>query len=160
MNTYSVVPSPKVSDTVVEPYNATLSVHQLVENTEADDPHLWRPQPPGFPHHVRGHHLPQVPRPAERRPEEAGGEHGPLPPPPLLHARLRPVDRTGQPAVPRPHGARAHPADVRRQEHDGRLRPQARPLPHSGCCVPWSDVDEGGGRTDAQYSEQELCILC
>merc|ERR1712045_738696 len=25
MNTYSVVPSPKVSDTVVEPYNATLS---------------------------------------------------------------------------------------------------------------------------------------
>ncbi len=24
--------SPKVSDTVVEPYNATLSVHQLVEN--------------------------------------------------------------------------------------------------------------------------------
>ena len=29
MNTYSVVPSPKVSDTVVEPYNATLSVHQV-----------------------------------------------------------------------------------------------------------------------------------
>merc|ERR1712079_953128 len=28
------VPSPKVSDTVVEPYNATLSVHQLVENTD------------------------------------------------------------------------------------------------------------------------------
>ena len=34
MNTYSVVPSPKVSDTVVEPYNATLSLHQLVENTD------------------------------------------------------------------------------------------------------------------------------
>ena len=34
MNTYSVIPSPKVSDTVVEPYNATLSVHQLVENTD------------------------------------------------------------------------------------------------------------------------------
>lgn len=34
MATYSVVPSPKVSDTVVEPYNATLSVHQLVENTD------------------------------------------------------------------------------------------------------------------------------
>ena len=30
METFSVVPSPKVSDTVVEPYNATLSVHQLV----------------------------------------------------------------------------------------------------------------------------------
>jgi tubulin beta len=35
MSTFSVVPSPKVSDTVVEPYNATLSVHQLVENTDA-----------------------------------------------------------------------------------------------------------------------------
>merc|ERR1712128_353916 len=34
MNTFSVVPSPKVSDTVVEPYNTTLSVHQLVENTD------------------------------------------------------------------------------------------------------------------------------
>jgi tubulin beta len=27
METFSVFPSPKVSDTVVEPYNATLSVH-------------------------------------------------------------------------------------------------------------------------------------
>ncbi|XP_070985773.1 tubulin beta-3 chain [Oncorhynchus clarkii lewisi] len=34
MNTFSVVPSPKVSDTVVEPYNATLSIHQLLENTD------------------------------------------------------------------------------------------------------------------------------
>jgi tubulin beta len=34
MNSFSVIPSPKVSDTVVEPYNATLSVHQLVENTD------------------------------------------------------------------------------------------------------------------------------
>ena len=31
---FSVFPSPKVSDTVVEPYNATLSVHQLVENSD------------------------------------------------------------------------------------------------------------------------------
>ncbi|URE08073.1 hypothetical protein MUK42_18362, partial [Musa troglodytarum] len=30
MLTFSVFPSPKVSDTVVEPYNTTLSVHQLV----------------------------------------------------------------------------------------------------------------------------------
>lgn len=34
INTYSIVPSPKVSDTVVEPYNTTLSVHQLLENTD------------------------------------------------------------------------------------------------------------------------------
>ena len=34
MATFSIVPSPKVSDTVVEPYNATLSIHQLVENSD------------------------------------------------------------------------------------------------------------------------------
>ncbi|KAI0566219.1 beta-tubulin [Gracilaria domingensis] len=33
--TYSVMPSPKVSDTVVEPYNCTLSIHQLIENADA-----------------------------------------------------------------------------------------------------------------------------
>ncbi|KAJ6228955.1 tubulin beta chain [Anaeramoeba flamelloides] len=35
MTTFSVAPSPKVSDTVVEPYNATLSIHQLVENSDS-----------------------------------------------------------------------------------------------------------------------------
>ena len=34
MSTYSIIPSPKVSDTVVEPYNAVLSFHQLVENSD------------------------------------------------------------------------------------------------------------------------------
>ncbi|EFR01484.1 tubulin beta [Nannizzia gypsea CBS 118893] len=34
MATFSVVPSPMVSDTVVEPYNATLSIHQLVEHSD------------------------------------------------------------------------------------------------------------------------------
>ncbi|KAG7495372.1 tubulin beta chain-like [Solea senegalensis] len=34
MTSFSIMPSPKVSDTVVEPYNATLSVHQLLENTD------------------------------------------------------------------------------------------------------------------------------
>merc|ERR1712123_543353 len=32
--TYSVLPSPKVSDTVVEPYNATLSLNQLIDNSD------------------------------------------------------------------------------------------------------------------------------
>lgn len=31
---YSVLPSPSSSDTVVEPYNCILSAHQLLENTE------------------------------------------------------------------------------------------------------------------------------
>ena len=33
MSTFGMVPSTEVSDMVVEPYDATLSVHQLVENT-------------------------------------------------------------------------------------------------------------------------------
>lgn len=32
--TFSIVPSPKVSDTVVEPYNALLSIHQLLDNSD------------------------------------------------------------------------------------------------------------------------------
>ena len=35
LSTYSVLPSPKVSDTVTEPYNAVLSFHQLVETSDA-----------------------------------------------------------------------------------------------------------------------------
>merc|ERR1712087_1068264 len=34
LTTFSVYPSPKVSDTVVEPYNAVLSSHQLLENSD------------------------------------------------------------------------------------------------------------------------------
>ncbi|PNF17045.1 Tubulin beta-2 chain [Cryptotermes secundus] len=34
MCTYSIIPSPKVSDTVVVPYNTTLSFHQLLEKTD------------------------------------------------------------------------------------------------------------------------------
>ncbi|KDR78728.1 hypothetical protein GALMADRAFT_244250 [Galerina marginata CBS 339.88] len=34
MATFSILPSPKVSETIVEPYNAMLSVHQLVDNSD------------------------------------------------------------------------------------------------------------------------------
>ncbi|KAI4517215.1 tubulin nucleotide-binding domain-like protein [Schizophyllum commune Loenen D] len=34
MSTFSILPSPKVSETVVEPYNAMLSMHQLVDNSD------------------------------------------------------------------------------------------------------------------------------
>ena len=79
MNSYSVVPGPKVLPTVVEPYNTvTLSVHQLVENTvetytidnEAlysicfrTPAHLQRPQPPGLLDNVRCDHFSVVPWP-------------------------------------------------------------------------------------------------
>jgi len=35
ISTFSVLPSHKVTDTVVEPYNATLSIHQLIENVDS-----------------------------------------------------------------------------------------------------------------------------
>jgi tubulin beta len=35
LSTFSVFPSPKTSDTVVEPYNATLAIHQLLENADS-----------------------------------------------------------------------------------------------------------------------------
>ncbi|KAK9880631.1 hypothetical protein WA026_011872 [Henosepilachna vigintioctopunctata] len=34
INTYSIYPSSRVSDTLVEPYNAVLSINQLIENTD------------------------------------------------------------------------------------------------------------------------------
>ena len=49
MSTFSVIPSPKVSDTVVEPYNAVLSFHQLVENSDQSfllDNEALYPAPP------------------------------------------------------------------------------------------------------------------
>ena len=75
-----MVPSPKVSDTVVEPYNATLSVHQLVENADEcmvldnealydicfrtlklTTPDVRRPEPPHLRRHVGHHLLPALP---------------------------------------------------------------------------------------------------
>ena len=38
MTTFSIFPSPKVSDTVVEPYNATLALHQARLNLIGRDP--------------------------------------------------------------------------------------------------------------------------
>ena len=52
------------------------------------------------------------------------------------------------------------PADVRRSEHDGRLRPEARTLPHRCLRLQRKDVDEGGGRTTPQHPEQEQLLLC
>ncbi|EGO24882.1 hypothetical protein SERLADRAFT_468815 [Serpula lacrymans var. lacrymans S7.9] len=34
LSTFSVLPSPKVSETIVEPYNSLLSIHQLIDNCD------------------------------------------------------------------------------------------------------------------------------
>ena len=51
------------------------------------------------------------------------------------------------------------PADVRRQEHDGGLRPPPRQIPDRCRRLPRPDVHEGGGRTDEQHPEQEQRTL-
>uniref|UniRef100_A0A8C9NPI7 Tubulin beta chain n=1 Tax=Serinus canaria TaxID=9135 RepID=A0A8C9NPI7_SERCA len=178
MNTFSVVPSPQgvghgggalQRHAVRAPaggehgrdllHRQRGALRHLLPHPQADHAHLRRPQPPGVGHHERCHHLPALPRPAQRRPAQAGRQHGALPAAALLHARLRAADLAGQPAVPRPHCARAHPAGLRRQEHDGRLRPAARPLPDGGRRLPWAHVHEGGGRADAERAEQEQLLL-
>ena len=58
-----------------------------------------------------------------------------------------------------PDGPGVDPTDVRRQEHDGCLWPQAWALPHRGLCVQGEDVDEGGGRATPQHTEQEQLLL-
>uniref|UniRef100_A0A8B9X473 Tubulin beta chain n=1 Tax=Bos mutus grunniens TaxID=30521 RepID=A0A8B9X473_BOSMU len=176
MNTFSVMPSPKVSDTVVEPYNATLSVHQLVENTDEtyciDNEALYdicfrtlkltTPTYGDLNHLVSATMAGSPPAcasgPAQRRPRKLAVNMVPFAPA-LLHARLRAAHQPGQPAVPGADGARADPADVRLQEHDGRLRPAPRPLPDRGRHLPGPHVHEGGGRADAQRAEQEQQLL-
>merc|ERR1712136_97374 len=107
MNSYSVVPSPKVSDTVVEPYNATLSVHQLVENTDEtyciDNEALYDicfrtlklTNPTyGDLNHLGSHNMSPIPRSIERRFEKIGCKHGPFSSFALFHARFRSFDRS------------------------------------------------------------------
>jgi len=86
-----------------------------------------------------------VPRTAQLRSSEVGRQHGAVSAAALLHHRLRAVDVARQPTVPRAHRARTGPADVRREEHDGCVRPPARPVPDRRQHIPRPHVHEGGG---------------
>eukprot|EP00421_Protoceratium_reticulatum_P050445 CAMPEP_0168443908 /NCGR_PEP_ID=MMETSP0228-20121227/44773_1 /TAXON_ID=133427 /ORGANISM="Protoceratium reticulatum, Strain CCCM 535 (=CCMP 1889)" /LENGTH=94 /DNA_ID=CAMNT_0008458329 /DNA_START=20 /DNA_END=300 /DNA_ORIENTATION=- len=93
MKTFSVIPSPEVSGTVVEPYNAVLNFRQLVENADEcslldyEALHgvcsltlkLTTPTYGDLNHLVSaGHewrdHVPALPGPAELRPAQDRGE--------------------------------------------------------------------------------------
>jgi hypothetical protein len=78
MNTVGIIWSPKVSGTVVEPYNNTPLVHLLVESTGASTTgpsttslpqaqvkhtHLLGPQPPNIWHQDQCHHISACPCP-------------------------------------------------------------------------------------------------
>merc|ERR1719261_1324599 len=173
MATYSVCPSPKVSDTVVEPYNATLSVHQLGENADQcftlDNEALYdicfRTLKLTTPTYGDLNHLIAAAvcgtTCSLRFPGQLNCDLRKLAvnmvPFPRLHFFM--VGVAPLAAVPRAHGAGAHAAAVRREEHDVRRRPAPRPLPHVLVPLPRPHVDQGGRRADAQRRQQELVVL-
>ncbi|CAG9793106.1 unnamed protein product [Diatraea saccharalis] len=178
MNTYSVVPSPKVSDTVVEPYNAVLSIHQLVENTDEtyciDNEALYDicyrtlkvPNPTyGDLNHLVSLTMSGVTT-CLRFPGQLNADLRklavnmvPFPASSFLYAWICAPHISRQPTVQSAHRPRADTTDVRRQEHDGGLRPAPRPLPHRRRHLPRPHVHEGSRRTDAVHSKQEQQFL-
>merc|ERR1711862_747055 len=101
-----------------------------------------------------------IPWAAELLPAKDRGEPYSLSSTSLFHDRLCAAHLPRFATVPCPDGARAHPADVRRQEHDVRGGPAPWPLPYRRRDVPWTYVHKGGGRADAQRAKQELLVLC
>ena len=89
----------------------------MLQNVEADDPDIRRPQPSRVRGLVGHHVLHPFPGPAQLRSAQAWHEHGPVSTPAFLHERLRAADVARLAAVPRVDGAGAHAADVRREEY-------------------------------------------
>merc|ERR1712167_307894 len=67
---------------------------------------------------------------AQLRLEKARCQPDPIPTSPFLHDWFLPTHLQRIPAIQSPHRPRAHPADVRCQEHDVRFRPKTRKIPH------------------------------
>merc|ERR1712107_872524 len=59
----------------------------------------------------------------------------------LLHAWICSPHLPWLSTIQGPHRSGADPADVRCQEHDGRLRPKTRALSYCCCCVPRTHVN-------------------
>merc|ERR1712129_115907 len=90
---------------------------------------------------------------AQLGPTQARREFGAVSAIALFYVRLCAVDFAWLSAIPRADGARAHSANVRREEYDVRVGSAPRPLSDSVCDVPRSDEHEGGRRADAECAE-------
>ncbi|XP_039022097.1 tubulin beta-6 chain-like [Hibiscus syriacus] len=106
MMTFSVFPSPKVSDTVVEPYNATLSVHH------------WRFEPLNFWNHEWRNMLSKVPRTIELRSSEVGCELNTIPTSSFLYGWVCTTHIPWFSAIHISHRPGADTTNVGCQEHD------------------------------------------
>ena len=80
IETFAVFPSPKVSDTVVEPYNATLSIHLLVDSTDEVQGH------------ERSHLLIKIPRSIKCRFKKISCQLSSIHQTSLLHDWIRPIN--------------------------------------------------------------------
>merc|ERR1712110_328462 len=117
MSTYSIFPSPKVSDVVVEPYNALLSIHQLIENADEvsviDNEALYD---------ICFTTL-KVPGSAELGPSQARRQPDPVPPSALLPHRHCTPDIRRERGIPQRHHPGPDGADLQREQLHGCLRP-------------------------------------
>merc|ERR1712232_606675 len=77
----------------------------------------------------------------------------------FFHDRLCSIDITWFAAVPCVDSTRAHPADVRRKEHDVCCRSSTWTLLDSSCSLSGPYVDERGGRANVECAEQEFVLL-
>ncbi|KAJ9550080.1 hypothetical protein OSB04_022623 [Centaurea solstitialis] len=175
MLTFSVFPSQKVSDTMVEPYNATLSVHQLVENADEcmvlDNEALYDicfrtlklTNPIGDLNHLISTTMSGVTC-CLRFPGQLNSDLRKLAvnliPFPRLHffmAGFAPLTSRGS----QQYRALTIIPELTQQMWDSKnMMCAADPcIPHRLCHVPRQDVDQGGRRADDQRAEQELVIL-
>merc|ERR1739838_783055 len=82
------------------------ALRYLLQDVEADDADLRRPQPFGVGSNQRHYVLPAIPGSVEQRFEEIGGELGAVPATPFLYDGIRAVDLSRLSAVPSTDGAR------------------------------------------------------
>lgn len=152
MNTLSVMPFPKVFDMVVEAYNATLSIPQLVENmdeTYRNDNeafydicfHRLKMTMPTFGdlnHLVLATMTISLCFPGQLNAILRKWAVNIVPSPPAsISLCYAPLTAKGNPAH-----AQAHAADLQHQEHDGGVRPASKPLPDCDHGVPEAHVLE------------------
>lgn len=111
-------------------------------------------------HHVGCYDMFEVSRTTECGLTEARRQYGSVSQTALLHNRLCSIDIKRMSTISNSVCTGTHATNVWRQKYDGRLRPSTWKVSDRGRHVSRSNVDERGGWTDAERSEQELCLLC
>ena len=126
------------------------AVRRVLAVAEHQDAVVRRYERAGVARDVGHHGVSALPRPAEQRPAQAGGEPDSVPAAALLPDGLRAAHEQREQRVPPVLRRRADLAAVRLEEHDVRLRPAPRPLPHRRRHLPRQGGDARCGRMHAR----------